>query len=944
MTGHVWRDRALLLHHLEWVLNHSRFGMLMIGLVGLSFVHEPWLAALIFVLFALEIGARVAIMHEKKRTNPYRESTGRRMDTLFLVLDVVGALSLWVTILDLPVDASGMAAARAARAVYLLRTLRFFRYLDLQSAMYSPTYGMVISLVVLLSFFATDTLLWVTIIFFGAELVVRAVLMRGMRFASQRERVMEWGFWAVDLFATLAMVPSLAVIPYGGALRMLRLVRLLRPWMVIVRNLQAVIREGQYLQEVNLIVLLLAVMSIGAGVIARLVLPDYDYTRDGVIDEEDHSLLAPMWFAFRLFSDPGNTVLYPEHPSIAVFSIIAPITGLFVLAFFIGIGASIVSGLMERLRNERLSIANHMVMLGWNRVAPFVIEHLGLLSERFHAALKLVLLHGEEHTPEEAAGESWIMTRRGDVRRIEDLARVNLRHARQAVALAPGGAPADQFAWGISTLMAARRENPDIYLTYALPGDAHPRLASHRHPFQIGWDVTGFYDKPTVVFSLSDVRANLLRNVVAYRDFDQIMHRLLVPERTEESALQICEFDARLLVHDGEPWLEEAGGGRSSLEQMAATMFLRGAVLVGVVPEGGEAVPLRDAAELAHGTPIRALLGISISPNALQAEALHALRDPLPMPARATMSFAPFPRPRRLRLLALGCVGDLPLLLGRLLDSFETVDVMLLDDVSPQEMEARQRRLEARLAQEGAGDGRVRIRHAHWDFHDMEVLRPYLREADRVLLGCPQGLNGDGFPRIAATLAHMATILREENLCPDVFPILERRGEARLLQEELERFDAGLEIHVVVPNEFFGAFVAHTSFQMYVAETPSAYELQRRLRHAVDDLMGDVGELDSMQLDALVVEGGLPDDAAAVFRALHAQGFLWIGYRMREAFRYSDPVQDWVRRFFPREHDFRCLRQHQIILNPFATPVSRYSWQRLRAQIAELIVIGPGRG
>ncbi len=938
MREGILRDRALLLHHLEWVLNHPRFGALMLVLIALSFVHEPWLAAFIFTVFALEIAARIAIMHEKKRTNPYRESAGRRMESVFLVLDVVGALSLWVTILNLPLQAEAASAARIVRAVYLLRTLRFFRYLNLQSAMYSPTYGMAVSLIVLLSFFATDTLLWITIIFFAAELLVRAVLMRNMRFTSKRERAIEWGFWGVDFFATLAMVPALAVVPYGGALRMLRLVRLLRPWTVIVRNLQTVIREGQYLQEVNLVVLLLAVMSIGAGVAARVFLPDYDYTRDGVIDEKDHSLLAPMWFAFRLFSDPGNTVLYPEHAGIAVFSIIAPITGLFVLAFFIGIGANIVSGLMERLRNERINIANHMVMLGWNEAGPFVLEHLKLLSERFHAALRLVLLH-EEATPPEEASEPWIMTRRGEVQREKDLERTNLKYARQAVALAPAGTAADQFAWGITTLIAARRENPDLLLTFALSGDARPRLASHRHPFQIGWDVTGFYDKPTVVFSLSDVRANLLRNVVVYRDFDQVMHRLLVPERTEESALQVCEFSAHLLVEEGEPWLEEARGARAPLVQVAATMFQRGSVLVALVPEGGEAVPLYDAARLAHGTRVIALLGLALSPSALQADALFALHRPLPLADKAALGLAPLPRPKRLRLLALGWVGSLPLLLKRLLDSFAAVEITICDDLPEEDIKKQQRYLEARVAEMPTARERVKIHYRYWNFHDMEAIRPYLRAADRVLLAPSLHAKDKGFARTAATLAHIATILREEGLSPEVFPILERRDEARVLQEELARFDAGLEIHVVVPNEFFGAFVAHTSFQMYAAESPAAYELQRKLRHSVDDLMGDVGEQDAMSVGALVVERELPEDAASVYRALYEQGYLWIGYRLKRSFSYSDPVQEWIRRVFPREHDFRCLRQHQIILNPFGNPVSRYSWTHLRAEVAELIVI-----
>jgi len=426
----VFQDRPLFYHHMEWVLMHPRFGMLMILLIAASFTHSPLLALLLFIFFAIELGMRVSIMLNKRRTNPYRTSLNQKIDSLFLLLDIIGVASLLITILGIPLDAENAAAARLLRGFYLLRTLRIFRYIDLQSAMYSPTYGMLISLIVLLSFFATDILMWVIIIFFTVEVLVRMIIMRHMTFESKTDRIQEWTYWWIDVVATVVMVPGLAFIPYGGTLRMLRLIRLLRPWMVIIRNLKEVMREGQFMQEINLIILLLGVLSIGGGVIGHFALGDFDYSQNGIQDAEDKQLFAPIWFAFRMFTDPGNTVLFPKDTEIALFSVGAVIVGVFIFAFFIGIGASIVSNLMIKLRNERLNITNHMVMLGWSSAAPFILNQLKVISERSFGKLKLVILNNSPDLPPELIEHTWVSYRWGDIKDLNALKRVNLTHAR----------------------------------------------------------------------------------------------------------------------------------------------------------------------------------------------------------------------------------------------------------------------------------------------------------------------------------------------------------------------------------------------------------------------------------------------------------------------------------------------------------------------------------
>lgn len=945
----VLKDRPLLYHHLEWILMHPRFGILMLALIAISFTHNQVLAAVLFVVFCIELAMRVGIMRYKIRTNPYRSSLNSKLDALFLVLDFIGIASLLITVLNIPLDAESAAAARLLRAFYLMRTLRAFRYIDLQSTMYSPTYGMFISLVILLSFFAEDTMLWIVIIFFSVELAVRALIMRHMDFESRRDRLSEWGYWWIDLVATVVMVPAFAVVPHGSALRALRLIRLLRPWTIILRNLKDVVHEGQFMQEVNLIVLLLGVLAISGGVAGHFMLPPFDYTQDGVITDLDNTLFAQIWFAFRMFTDPGNSVLYPPNASMAVVSVTAVIMGVFIFAFFIGIGAQVVSGLMQKLRNERLNITNHMVMLGWSETAPYIVEKLRSISERHFARLKLVMLGENEKAPAGLAQQRWVSYRWGNMQEVTSLRRVNLGHARQAIVNVPDDVShAVQLSHSMFSLLAIRKVNPNIYLNYASPALARPQLSSHHHILQIGWDNQQVYNKPTVVMSHADVRANMMRNILVYQDFDQVMERLMIPGRTEESALQISEWSGEVTLQDGRPVLgNRSGDVRLDIYRLAARLQTRGVTLIALADDEGRSIPLYKLAEHAPFAATTAL-ALAIQPRDVHGELAYQFarskkagneQQDAATPVNIPDFCRPSLRSRELRLVITGWVGALPLLLKLLLKDFERIDVRIIDDISQDEQSESLDYLRRRLGEVDGALGRVTFDVIRWDFTNMNRLRDFVRDADRILLSQPLHLKSKAYLAITTVLAHLVTVVRELDIQPKIFPILQNREQARLLQEELDRFELPTEVHVTVPDEFYGTYIAHTSYHMYASENEAAYELQRTLRHAIDKLMSDTGDDDDMDVYTLDVTGPLPDDSEAVFEALLARGFLWIGYRLNEGFEWSDPLQSAIRRFFPREQDFTCLRQHQLIINPFGNPVSRHSWLECHNDIAELIVI-----
>lgn len=941
------KDKALLFYHIEWILMHPRFGFLMLALVALSFTHVPWLAAILFLIFSVEIIARVAIIMYKTRINPYRTSLNRKIDGMFLVLDIIGIASLLITIFDMPIQAEDAALVRLFRAMYLLRTLRIFRYFDLQSAMYSPTYGMFTSLTIMVSFFATDTLLWVILIFFSVELILRYILMQNMNFKTAGEKNLEWVFWWLDVAATIVMVPAFAIIPYGGALRMMRLIRLLRPWMVIIRNLRDVMREGQFMQEINLIVLVLAVISIAGGIFGKFTMPNFDFTRDGIVNELDDSMISRIWFSFRLFTDPGNAVSSPDSTALTLYSIVAVIVGVFIFAFFIGIGANIVSDLMTKLRNERLSITRHMVMFGWNPVAPYIINYLRLVSERSFSRIKLVLLHHDENLPPALLEEKWVTFRHGDAKQALDLKRVNLSAARQALVLFPENmSDAESLSETFFSLLSIRNIHPDIYLSIAVPSVNHARIPEHQHMLQVGWDSTGEYNKPTVILSESDFRANTLKNIIQYGDFDQVISRLMVPERAEESSIQVIEWSSVLEKKDGIHTLQTFDKKFSADIQAAAqSLLMRGVTLLALIDEQFAVHPIYCLDGIEH-LKICGIAGIALNENTLHGELYYVLRNPVTTTLATTSShdhpgfaITRHQLPATLRLLITGWVGSLPLLLKRLIADYQNIEVVLLNNLSETKLANEKKYIEQGLV-EHASHQNITVAVKFWDFSDMEALRPYVKSCTHILLSNALDFSQKPYTIISTMLSHIISMINSEDTSPQIFPVLSDRLQARLLQEELERFTLPTQVHVIVPDELYGAYVAHTNFHMYTSENDNVYAIKRVLRHIIHNLMSEDGTNDSMGLYTIDVHEVLPNEPEALYALLLKQGYVWIGYHLKNAFVWNDPLQNIIRRAFPRESDFHCMKQHEIIINAFGNPISRRSWENHRQDIVELIVIG----
>ena len=946
----ISNERALRYHNLEWILGHPRFGAFMMGLIAFSFTHNQVLATVLFIAFSIEIVLRVMLFVRKIKINPYRSSTNQKIDLLLLVIDVVAVASLLVTVFNINIGAENLAFARLMRGVYLLRTLRLVRYFDLHSAMFSPTYGMLISLVILVSFFADGGLLVGIIIFFFVELALRLVVLRSMKFESKQEKRAEWSFWVLDLVATIFMTPLVSEFSYSGALRMLRLFRLLRPWQVIIRNLRDVLREGQFMQEINLIVLFLAILSIGGGVAAHFLFSNFDYTM-GLYDKPiDDKMLSSIWFTFRLLTDPGNSVVYPDNTTVAVFTIVGVIMGVFIFAFFIGIGANIVSGLMRRLRNEDIAIKNHMAILGWTPASPYILDQLSIISDRTFTRLKVVLLHDAEHPPAELINEKWVTYRQGHIDSSAGLKCINICAAKQALMVLPAEeTEAESLSHAFYNMLSIRSENKHLKLSLAIPGMDHPRLDTHQHMLQVGWDNIGTYNEPTVVLSEADFRATALCNILRYSDFDQVMQRLMIPELMGESSTHLVNWGSKLERDENHAWqlFTPNGKYKASISEVQAQLFERGVTLLGIVAEDWETIPMYALEEqYSQSLVVRALVGIAISEAAIYDEVMYCIREPaVPKVMEGLggiddLGITIVEAEDKMQLFVMGWVGSLPLLLKRLLRFYHELDLIIFDDLTREQVDDERAYLERRLAEEPGMMDLVTITIEPWKFNDMERLREHIVKSNHVILSRPKEMDHSAYAMITTVLSHIVTICNDENVQPEIFPLLDNREQAGLLQKELSGYELPTEVHVTVPNEFYGVFVAHTSFHMYAVEKEEDYEAKRAFRHMLTKLMSDSGEDSDMGLKIFKVSEPLPEDPMQLFHMLREAGYIWVGYSMDVCCKQESPFGESIDMIFPRQTSFTCYRQNQIVINPNGNPASQRVWMTSRDHISELITMG----
>jgi len=442
--------------------------------------------------------------------------------------------------------------------------------------------------------------------------------------------------------------------------------------------------------------------------------------------------------------------------------------------------------------------------------------------------------------------------------------------------------------------------------------------------------------------SQADVKANLLRQIMHYPDFDQVLSRLMIPVRHDESSLHIADWNGSISRIDGDLIIKSACGQyQGSLKKIISTMFVRGVILIAFSDTNRQIYPAvnpADSLEISH------IVGIGLDANALLGEMEYALRHFTNYSAPETniinTDLKPLNDADAIKIVIIGCVHALPLMLKRLLNSYNKIDVSIIDDLNREEHIDQMVYLRRRIGEMDGASDRITTEIRRWSFSDMDFLRGVVKGADKIIISRPAHVTKRPHAIISNVLSHLLTILDEIDEKPYIFPVVDTRNQASMLQKELYKFDIEHEVHVVVPDEFYGTYVAHTSFGMFAAQNEEIYNSQRLLRYVINDLMEDSdGDIDLFDIDAMEVTNELPDSLQVLFDSLLEQQCILIGYRLNGKFERTDGIHETIFKAFPREDNFRCLRQTHLVLNPFGSAMLEETWLHRRSEIAELIVL-----
>lgn len=352
------------------------------------------------------------------------------------------------------------------------------------------------------------------VLVFSIELLVRiGIHRRTMR----KEGGSPWAgrvLLAVDFLAIASFLPwSTSILPAADSLRLLRLVRLVllvRYGAQIARDGWAILTRRERLRHFLVLTTTVGMVALLAAVLLVHLRATTDWDGDGVIGPHaDHKGLVPAhdlldvaWWCFRQLESGDNLVRsLHEHPLVIVVSLGLTAAGLFIFAFIIGIGASVLEQLVVAERQKPPGLRNHSVIVGPVHQAEAMVRELarlyaknrwiaqasrrglrGWLSARRGPESRMALL-GREEEPPPYIYDAELRTatyREGDPADPAALSKVDVQSAKRVIVLAHPMAGVDSDAVAISTVMAVRQHNTRarVYVELQASGEISSVAAS----------------------------------------------------------------------------------------------------------------------------------------------------------------------------------------------------------------------------------------------------------------------------------------------------------------------------------------------------------------------------------------------------------------------------------------------------------------------------------
>ncbi|MBN1770683.1 MAG: hypothetical protein JXB32_05440 [Deltaproteobacteria bacterium] len=183
---------------------------------------------------------------------------------------------------------------------------------------------------------------------------------------------------AFDLLAVVSFVPLWHLCESGRLLRLARLARLaivVRYAADLLHDLWVVVTRRERLGQLVLLLLTVATLSFVSAALLLYANPESPLHRGDVVEA--------FWWSFLQMESADNIVrTLHDHPATVVASVLLTLTGIFLMAFVIGLGTNVVGALVVAARHRPLDLEGHLVLGAPPGAARRILRDLRRLEPR----------------------------------------------------------------------------------------------------------------------------------------------------------------------------------------------------------------------------------------------------------------------------------------------------------------------------------------------------------------------------------------------------------------------------------------------------------------------------------------------------------------------------------------------------------------------------------
>ncbi|WP_448526656.1 TrkA-related ion transporter [Parathermosynechococcus lividus] len=279
-----------------------------------------------------------------------------------------------------------------------------------------------------------------------------------VRFAIARKKKRFFRHYWLDIIAILPMPPQLTLF------RLLPLLRLPRAAILINRNLHYLSPQvsGVYSAQISALLMIVLIMLFGGLAF---------YIIEGTSNPDIQNLGDALWYSFFSLISAEPIGAYPQTHAGRVITLVVVLAGLTLFAVFTGLISALMVKRLQSVMNIKNfdldELRNHIILCGWNRSAPLVLQELQSDQQTRHAPIVIVVELEQLPLNElRSVDQNHLYFYQGDYTRIDVLEKVQIYHASRAILLADTSQPRSDQDRDARTVLAAltiEKLNPSIY-------------------------------------------------------------------------------------------------------------------------------------------------------------------------------------------------------------------------------------------------------------------------------------------------------------------------------------------------------------------------------------------------------------------------------------------------------------------------------------------------